>query len=82
MCALHFSLYPSTEYGCGVSCGRRPLPVVNSGVGSIGLASAIFGVPSGGRWSALRTPEPSRGQRSNVSFGVTAVAMSALVSLR
>lgn len=42
-----------------------------SGIGSIEFMNAIFGVPSGGRWSVYLTSELSRGS----------VAMSALVSL-
>lgn len=47
------------------------LPVAYSGIGSIEFMNAIFGVPSGGRWSVYLTSELSRGS----------VAMSALVSL-
>lgn len=45
--------------------------MVYSGVGSTELVCAIFGVPSGRRWSAYLTSEPSRGEYSSVSFGVT-----------
>lgn len=69
------------SYCCGVSCEQRPLPVVYSGVDSLELVNAIFGVPLGRRWSAHLTSEPSRGEYSNVSFGLTVLDQLLVVVL-
>lgn len=55
--------------------------MVYSGVDFVELVNTIFGVPSGRRWSAYLTSELSRGERSNVSFGVTVLDQLLMVVL-